>query len=214
MPTLTKRALIAAMALIPIAVSSGVAEAHESRGQLTIAWDVSTSVSNYTDCPVTAPAEIDCLGTQVYVEQRDKRIGRMRIRTSIASVSNFVVHFHADGTFEIDESPFAVGSGRVSLRFHGTSRLRVAGSVAMSDGSVVGLGARLTATGPTNRYTDTGSGPDPDCASGSSQGTWSGAWRDAEVSGVITVDGETLAPTSAIGVPFILQEHGRGSCLP
>jgi hypothetical protein len=214
MPTLTKRALIATAALIPIVVSSGAAEAHQSHQKLTIAWEVSTSVSNYTDCPVTAPAEIDCVGTQVFVEQREKRIGRTRISTSTASVSIFVVHFHADGTFELDELPFATGSGPVSLRFHGISRLRVTGSVPMSDGTAVGIGVRLSGVGPVNRYADTGSGPDPDCPSGSSEGTWSGAWRDAEASGVITVDGAPLVPTSAVGVPFILDEHGRGSCLP
>lgn len=214
MPTLTKRALIAAAALVPIAVSSGAAEAHETRGTLTIAWNLSTSVSNYTDCPVAAPVEIDCLGTQVYVEQRDKRIGRTHIRTSTASVSNFVVHFHPDGTFEIDASPFATGSGPVNLQFHGISRLRAYGSVPMSDGTVVRIGVRLSGTGPANEYGDTASGPDPDCPSGASEYTYAGAWRTAEVRGTLVTGATTLVATSAVGDAFILAEHGRGTCSP
>ncbi len=125
----------AAAVLVPMAVAGGHVEAKSHPDPIRISWNTNLSVSNYTDCPV-APADVDCIGTQIVVEQSKKRVGQAVTRTSQADVASFVVHFHSDGSFEIEPDPFATGSGPVRLDFDDLEKAQVRGTVPMSDGSV------------------------------------------------------------------------------
>jgi hypothetical protein len=206
--------LAAAAVLVPMAVASGHVEAKSHPDPIRITWDFNNSVSSYTDCPVLAPADVDCVGTQIYVEQLKKRVGRTVTRTSRAEVYSVVVHFHADGSFQIEPVPFATGSGPVRLDFDDLEKAQVRGTVPMSDGSVAEIRVKLAGVGPVTKYSGSGASPESACPSGSSDLTWEGAYRNASVVGAITVGTSVQNPTEAIGPAFILEEQDEGACTP
>ena len=203
----------AAAVLVPMAVASGHVEAKSHPDPIRITWDFNNSVSSYTDCPV-APADVDCVGTQIYVEQLKKRVGRTVTRISRADVSSFVVHLHADGSFQIEPLPFATGSGPVRLDFGDLEKAQFRGTVPMSDGSVAEIRVKLTGDGPVTKYSGGGVFSESACPSGSSDVTWEGGYRDASVLGAITIGSSVQNPTEAVGRAFILGEQGEGACTP
>lgn len=207
------QASVAAVAvLVPMAVASGHVEAKSHPDPIRITWDFNNSVSSYTDCPVLAPADVDCVGTQVYVEQLKKRVGRTVTRISRADVSSVVVHFHSDGSFQIEPLPFATGSGPVRLDFADLEKAQVRGTVPMSDGSVAEIRVKLSGVGPATTYSGGGVFSESACPSGSSDVTWEGGYRYASVVGAITVGSSVQNPTEAVSRAFILGEQGEGAC--
>lgn len=210
MRTRTIRSLVASAAvLLPLAAAGHTAVA--AAPAITVTRNVSTSLSDFTNCPVT-PAEVDCLGTQMFVFVLHQSVGGVGTHTSTAEISNFVVHFHADGSFEVEAAPFATGTAHVRVEAAGLGAWRVRGSVPLSDGTVTDVRVRLNGIGKVNRYADSGSGPEPGCPSGTSTIRWAGEWRTARVAGGLTIGDTSLVPTTAVNEPYVLHERSRGTC--
>ena len=210
------KAMVAlATLLAPMAMAAHTAHADSQQRAVRVRYDMSGGQSNFTSCVVPVTVDTDCIGSGVFVNTVKTRVGEAESKVTTAFVGLSVVHVHPDGSFEIDPTPFAEGSGRVEVEGRSLRSLKVSGSIPLNDGTVAKIRLTLTGTGVVlNPFSGSGTVPEPLCASGSADISWTGQVNEALATGSLTVDGMAQPPTTAVGPATLFTEADRGSCTP
>lgn len=171
--------------------------------------------AQFTNCPNKPPAqETLCLGVDVFAEEIDGTIQGQPTQGSGVFVNVVQVHFHPDGTFDIDEQPIATGDAPLKVDFDGFNVVSIKGKVPLSDNTVAAVHFSLRATTIEPSHTFKGHFEIPECASGFGTVKVRQHFRDASTLGSVDVHGSKTTPTSALITPFILDETDTGNCDP
>jgi hypothetical protein len=167
----------------------------------------------WSDCQYTG-AEHDCLATDVFGSNVTETLGTRTKATHEVDLTVYLVHFHADGSFDVDPNLVATGVGRdATVHITTTDTWIVATSVALSDGTRAHIGISMTGVGDPVFKDHGTSFSDSLCASGNAVGTSHFERRNADTTGSVVVHGtaEGLVP-SFVSQAATYVEHDRGVC--
>jgi hypothetical protein len=201
--------VIAGLVLV-VASASAAAASPKSGQRITIEY--AAAGAQFTDCPATTAHPIDCLGTDVFLESFEKKVGRKESQGTTLRVTVVPVHLTKEG-FTIG-SPVAVGESHPEFDGDGPRKVRIKETVRLSDGTKAKINVTLKGVGPVWPSSFTGVFPEPDCPSGWAKVTLNQRGREATATGSAIIHGRTESPTSVVQTPFLLSEHDTGACVP